>query len=265
VSLIDLLRRRTLCVALAPAQLSAVIRAGGRVLPDSALAVPLADADWRAALTAFDALLRQAAPAAKGLPLSLALSSRWCQLAMLPWSDALLDDAGARRFMDSQFAAVFGEAARGWAIVCDDAPYGQPRLACAVDRDLLDGLHSTALRHGHAIAGVESVVSIAWRALAARRPQAFALAEPGRLVLAAAAKGRIVALQAQPCHGALQDELPRAWQRWSLRAPELAGIAQVTLVSLDGEAHDGMPERFRAAALPSPLAPAYAAVAMMGH
>jgi hypothetical protein len=265
VSLTDLLRKRTLCVALAPAQLTAVIRAGRRVLPDSALAMPVADGDWRSALAAFDALLRQAAPAAKGLPLSLALSSRWCRLAMLPWSDALLDDSGARRFMEAQFAAVFGEAARGWAIACDDAPYGEPRLACAVDRDFLDGLHSTALQHGHTIAGVESVLSIAWRALAPSRPKAFALAEPGRLVLAAAAKGRIVALQAQSCHGALQDELPRAWQRWALRAPELADIALVALVSVDGAAHAGMPDRFRPAALPSPLAPAYAAVAMMGH
>jgi hypothetical protein len=267
VSLIDLLRNKTLCVALAPAQLTAAIRSGGRVLADSALSVPVdgEDGDWRAALAGFDALLRQAGPAATGLPLSVALSSCWCQLAMLPWSDALLGEAGRHRFMESQFAALFGEAARGWAIACDDAPCGEPRLACAVERDFLDGLHATALAHGHAIAGIESVLSIAWRALASVRPRAFALAEPGRLVLAAGARGRIVALQAQPCRGALQDELPRAWQRWTLRAPELADIANVALVSLGGgAAAAGLPERFRAAALPSPLAPAYAAVAMMG-
>jgi hypothetical protein len=255
-------------VALAPDQLTAVIRTGRRMQADSALTLPLegGDGDWRAALAGFDVLLRQAAPAAKALPLSLALSSRWCQLAMLPWSDALLDDTGARRFMQAQFAAIFGEAARGWTIVCDDAPYGEPRLACAVERDFLDGLHGTALQHGHVIASVESVLAIAWRALAPARPQAFALAEPGRLVLAAAVKGRIVALQAQPCHGAWQDELPRAWQRWSLRAPELADVSHVTLVNLDAGAPAAeLPARFRPTALPSPLAPVYAAVALMGR
>jgi hypothetical protein len=266
VSLTELFLDKKLCVALAPAQVTAAVRSGRRVLPGSALAVPLddQDADWRAALAGFDALLRQAGPAAKGLPLSLALSSRWCQLAMLPWSDALLDEAGARRFTEAQFAAVFGEAARGWAIASDDAPYGQPRLACAIDRDFLDGLNSTALGHGHAIASAESVLSIAWRALA--RPQAFALAEPGRLLLAAASKGRIVALQAQPCRGPLHEELPRAWQRWILRAPELAGIGQVVLVNLGDDAAGGeLPALFRVAALPSPLPPAYAIVAMMGR
>jgi hypothetical protein len=265
VSLTDLFLNQKLCVALAPAQISAAVRRGRKVLPGSELSVSLDDpeGDWRAALAGFDTLLQQAGAAAKGLPLSLALSSRWCHLAMLPWSDALFDEAGAHRFMEAQFVAVFGESARGWVIACDDAPYGHPRLACAIDRDFLDGLNSTARAHGHTIASAESVLSIAWRALA--RPRAFALAEPGRLLLAAASQGRIVALQVQPCRGPLQEELPRAWQRWTLRAPELAAIEDVALVNLGAAAEPGaMPARFRAAALPSPLAPAYAAVAMMG-
>jgi hypothetical protein len=268
VSLTDLFASRSLCVALAPGQLTAVVRRGRRVLPDSAARIALDDRDghWQGALDALQGYLKQGGSGLAGLPLSVGLSSRWCQLAMLPWSDALLERAAAARFIEGQFGAMYGEAARSWAIACDDAPYGQPRLACAIERELLDGLNNIALEHGHPCAGIESALSLAWRAIAGARPAAFAVVEPGRLVLAAAAKGRIVAVQAQSCRADWQAELPLAWQRWTLRAPELGDIAQVALVNLDERAPAAdLPPRFRPAALPAAFAAGFAAVCMVGH
>jgi len=51
----------------------------------------------------------------------------------------LLHDGSAQRFQEAQFVGIYGDVARGWATVCDDAPYGVPRLACAVERAFLEG------------------------------------------------------------------------------------------------------------------------------
>lgn len=268
MSLTDRFAGKTLCVALAPDRLCVAVRRGSRIMADSAFCIAFEHPEgrWQGALAALQGYLPQAGAALKGLPISVGLSSRWCHLLVLPWSDALLGESAAG-FMQAQFAGVFGDAARNWAITCDDAPYGHPRLACAIERDFLEGLQGIALEHGHACVAVEPLLSIGLRAIAASKPQAYALVEPGRLVLAAIAAGRITAVQAQPCRGAGQDELAQAWQRWTLRAPELGDIAEVALVSLDASSapHLALPARFRPAALPAPLPAAYAAVCLMGR
>lgn len=269
MSLTDIFSSRSVSISLAPDLLTAVVRSGKRIVAHSEVHIPASDhpdGHWEGALSAFATYLRQAGVALKGVPVSVALTTRWCQLAMLPWSDALLHERSAQRFMQAQFAGIYGDAARNWATVCDDAPYGVPRLACAIDRDFLEGLQNIAREFGHPCPSVESVLSIAWRAIAASRPQAFAIVEPGRLVLAAAAHGRIVGVQAQALRGPWENELPQAWQRWTLRAPELGEIAQVALVSLDERPSTlALPDWFEPVVLPTPPAPGYAAVAMMGY
>ena len=269
MSLTDIFSSRTVCISLAPDLLTAVVRSGKRIVAHSEVHIPHShrpDGHWEGALAAFATYLRQAGVALRGVPVSVALTNRWCQLTMLPWSDALLHERSAQRFQEAQFIGIYGEVARGWATVCDDAPYGMPRLACAVERDFIDGLRNTARDFGHPCPSIESVLSIAWRAIACSRPQAFAVVEPGRLVLAAAAHGRIVAVQAQALRGPWESELPQAWQRWTLRAPELGEIAQVALVSLDERpAALALPDWFEPAILPTPPAPGYAAAAMMGY
>lgn len=269
MSLTDIFSSRTVSISLAPDLLTAVVRSGKRIVAHSEVRIPPArhpDGHWEGALGAFATWLRQAGPALAGAPVSVALTTRWCQLAMLPWSDALLHDGSAQRFQEAQFVGIYGEVARGWATVCDDAPYGVPRLACAVERAFLDGLLTTAREFGHPCVSVESVLTIAWRAIASTRPQAFAVVEPGRLVLAAASGGRIVAVQAQALRGPWETELPRAWQRWTLRAPELGEIAQVALVSLDERLSSlDLPDTFEPALLPVAPAPGYLAAVMTGR
>ncbi|MES2298402.1 MAG: hypothetical protein V4582_15260 [Pseudomonadota bacterium] len=268
MSLIELFSNKTLCVALAPDQLTAAVRGGASFAPDSAARIALdhPEGHWQGALAALDGYLQQAGAQAKGLPLSVSLSNRWCHLTMLPWSDALLAVDTSARFLEAQFAGLFGDAARSWIVTCDDAPFGQPRLACAIERELLESVQAIAAKHGHQCVAVEPALSIAWRAVAPSRPAAFALLERGRMVLASAENGRITGVHAQACRGNWQAELAQAWQRWTLRVPQLAAIGQVALVKLDEAANGALPEPFHAARLPlHALAPAYAAVSMMGR
>ncbi|PHV04159.1 hypothetical protein CSQ96_27115 [Janthinobacterium sp. BJB412] len=169
-------------------------------------------------------------------PLEISLAGRWCQMTLAPWSEALLAEPGAARFLQNQLAAVYGDAARGWSLCADDAPYGQPRLVCGIDAALLQGLRQLAEEQGRRCRVVEPLLGAVWRALAPAKPQAFAVVEAGRMTLAALARGGIAAIQTQPCGAGWHAELAQAWRRWTLRAPELAGIAEVLVVDMSGAA-----------------------------
>jgi hypothetical protein len=233
VSLIDGLRARTLRVHLAPQQLLAVVCRGGQPLPAGAVRVAIDNpaGHWQPAVDALRVWLAHSGQSGAGLPLELSLAGRWCQMLMAPWSDALLTEAGAARFQQTQLAALYGETARAWSVAADDAPHGQPRLVCGIDAALLADLRAAA---GARCRAIEPAVSVALRARLAARPQALAVVEAGRLTLAALAGGRITAIAAQPCGAAWHGELVQAWQRWTLRAPELAQLTDIAVVDLSG-------------------------------
>ena len=255
--------RRTLHIHLAPQSLLAVVRHGGRIAEDGALHIAFSNpaGQWQAPLAALRALLAQPGTGtavqetlAARLPLHVSLSGRWCQTLMAPWSDALLSEPGASRFLNMQLAAIYGDAARAWTAGSDDAPYGQPRLVCGIATELLDALHALAAEHGTRCAAIEPLASAACAWLAPDKPEAFAVIEPGRISMAALTNGRVTAIQSQPCSPAWHGELAQAWQRWTLRAPELGAVADVAVVDLSGQpgglAAGQLPGRFRLAGSP---------------
>ncbi|MCU6496449.1 hypothetical protein LPN04_01425 [Rugamonas sp. A1-17] len=301
-SLVPLAQRR-LRVLLSPQQVLCVVRHGGRLVDGSArqIAVDGTGSHWQAAIDALRTLLQQPDIAAARLPLEISLSGRWSQLVLAPWSDALLSEPSASRFLQTQLAALYGDNARGWSVVGDDAPYGHTRLVCGVDSTLLQALKDVAAECGHACRVIEPLLATALRTLEASPPKrrrkapdaatgtlsridaapeatgtlsrikgsadavgALALIEPGRITMAALRDRRIVAIQSQPGSEAWRLELPQAWQRWTLRAPELATIEQVAVTDLSAlpPAHafapaaalhlvpDALPSRFHLSANP---------------
>ena len=257
MSLIDRFTAKTLCIGVTPAHLTCVIRNGRSFAMESARRIDIVNEnnDWRLVLAALQRYLQQPERPGAGLPISVILSSQWCRMMIVPWSDAMLKDGSMARFLQSQYMALYGDEARDWAIATDDAGYGQPRLACGMERDLLQGLQQLALDNKHACQSIESVVSVAWRAIAdvsGGEHTAFAVAEPRWLTICKLEKGRITAVHSQACDSAWPAELVRAWQRWTLRLPELAAITQVALLNLTGEVlKDALPAPFKSVLLPS--------------
>ncbi|WP_229210393.1 hypothetical protein [Duganella sp. CF517] len=195
---------------------------------------------WQAGLDALGAMLNGTTKAWAGLPLEISLSGRWSHMVVAPWSDALLSEPGAARFLQSQLTALYGDAARGWHVVGDDAPYGQARTVCGIDATLLRALAELAGDCGRFCRVIEPLLCTALRCLPAEesraRSAALALIETGRITMAALDRGRIVAIQSQPAGGAWRQELPQAWQRWTLRVPELTAIERVAVVDLGATA-----------------------------
>ena len=257
MSLIERVAGTTVCLHLAPQALHGVQRRAGRPIADSAFHLPIAnpDASWDVALASLRGWLEQ--DSGKKLPLAVSLASRWCALLMVPWSGALLEKGSAQRFLHSQFGAVYGEGARAWRLAADDAPYGQPRLACGIDAALLQGVQDAAAAQGRRCLSIEPIAGPAWRSIAVgkpagSKPAAFALVEAGRLLLATSSGGRITALHSQSCDTAWGEELERAWRRWNLRAPQLDAIERVALIDLSGAPQANVPERFAPIAVAGP-------------
>ncbi|MGV8866420.1 MAG: hypothetical protein ACOH2S_05830 [Janthinobacterium svalbardensis] len=244
MSLIERVSRATVCLHLAPHGLYGVLRRAGRPVADSTFHLPIAnpEASWQVALAALRGWLEQHNE--KRLPLAVSLASRWCAMLMVPWSGTLLDRSSAQRFLHGQFAAVYGDGTRAWRLAADDAPYGKPRLACGIDGALLQGVQDAVAAHGRRCLSIEPIVGPAWRSIAGGKPNAFALVEAGRLLLATTSGGRITALHSQSCGAAWGEELDSAWRRWTLRAPQLDAIEHVALLDLSGVPQAEVPERF---------------------
>lgn len=257
------LARRSLGIHLAPQQLLCVVRQGRRMIEGSSRHVDIANPDghWQTSVDALRTVLRQQAAEWAGLPLEISLSSRWSQMLLAPWSDALLSEPAATRFLQSQMIALYGDAARAWSIACDDAPYGQARAVSGVDSATLQALKEVSAECGHPCRAIEPALGAVLRLLAQRgdtAPAALALVETGRITMAALDGGRIAAIQSQPAGAAWTLELPQAWQRWTLRAPELAGVEQVAVVDLDAVSAQAamLPARFQLADSPFGAQPA---------
>lgn len=168
-----------------------------------------------------------------------------------------MSEPGATRFLQMQLSAVYGDSARNWQVACDDAPYGEPRLACGLDGDLLQVLQGLCADLRFPCTAMEPVTSTVCGAHAARpgnrSGNAVALLEQGgRITMAALDKGRVAALTTQAASGNWAMELPQAWQRWALRTPILAGMAEVAVVDLSGQAAAlaGLPALFRVVETP---------------
>lgn len=254
---------RTLNVHLAPQQLRCVARQGRRTIEGSAqhVAIDNPNGHWQTSADALRILLLQQAAEWRGLQLEISLSGRWSQMLLAPWSDALLSEPSATRFLQSQMAALYGDAARGWRIASDDAPYGQARAASGVDSTLLQALIEVSTECGHPCHVIEPALGAVLRLLEQRgdaMSSALALVETGRITMAALNNGRITAMQSQPAGGAWTLELPQAWQRWTMRAPELAVIAQVAVIDLDAATAQAatLPARFQLADSPFGTPPA---------
>ena len=244
--------QRSLAIHLAPQQLLCVVRQGGRAIEGSAqqIAINNPNGHWQASVDVLGSLLRQYDAEWARLPLEIGLSSRWCQMLLAPWSDALLAEPSATRFLLSQMTALYGDAARTWSIACDDAPYGQARVTSGVDSALLQSLKEISTEYNHPCRAIEPALGLVLRLSVPRggaMPAAVALVEAGRITMAALTGGRVTAIQSQPASTAWMLELPQAWQRWTLRAPELASFQQVAVINLDAVSDQALalPERFR--------------------
>jgi len=213
-----------IAIGLAPEGVAACRSVGKSLEVREHAAEPAFERDWRPALACLDELLAEGR--SRGARLTVALSHSLTRFLGVPWSDELMDRRRAQHYLRAQFAAVFGEVSEQWTFAAEDAPRGQPRLACAVDDELLAALHRTAQAQG---ARIESIAP--WLVTAFNRACEgmasdgwFAAIEPGRLALVEVRAGGARQIALQNWSGDCAPVLERSVSRTVLRTGSASGL-----------------------------------------
>ena len=76
------------------------------------------------------------------------VSNNYCRYISLPWSDVMLAKQTRLAYLRSAFAEIYGNAAYDWEMTVQAAPYGQSRIACAMDSAVLQTLRQECAASG---------------------------------------------------------------------------------------------------------------------
>lgn len=165
--------------------------------------------DWRAAVDALPALLRQRACREA----SVVLADQFVRYALLPWSQAVKSADQWLALARHRFNALHGAAAASWEVkVTETAPNGA-RLACAVDRELIERLALAFTQSNVVLVSVEPFLIAAFnriRGTVGGGSCWIVVEEPGRLTLALIQRGAWVAIRSR-----------RSDERWRMVLPEI--------------------------------------------
>ena len=181
-----------------------------RVMVSGAKAVELPSADdWRPAVEALPEILKSH----KSREASVVLADQFVRYALLPWNEAVKSPAQWLALARHRFSALHGAAAAEWNVkVTDTAPRG-PRLACAVDGGLVDGLAGCFAGAGVKLVSVQPFLVAAFnriRQMVGNASCWIVVEEPGRLTLALIQRGAWVAIRSR-----------RSDERWRVALPEI--------------------------------------------
>jgi hypothetical protein len=220
--------RDQLRIALSPQRVVAVRLSGllrRHVAAKEILACDDTVPNWKSALDAVTQALRSR-PSWQDADASVVLSNHFARYQLLPWSDEIGSDAELVAYARQSFAQVHGEAAKGWAVSVDEARRGQPSLACAVDRGLIDGLDQAFAISKSRLVSVQPYLASAFNTLRkgfADESAWFVVVEDGKLLLSLLLKGKWQAVAARKVSAETwAEELPLLLDReWRLK-----GIAE---------------------------------------
>lgn len=149
---------------------------------------------WCQAAQALEPLLEGAGRGA----LTLVLSSRFVRFALIPWSEQIASPEELEAYARFRYQEVYGACADDWQLRVAPAPAGQPRLAAALERGLLEPLQAALKACGGRLASVQPYLMVAFNRFTGQLPAGdflFVLAEPGRSTLLLAREGRWAAVR----------------------------------------------------------------------
>jgi hypothetical protein len=207
--------------------------------------------EWRAAVDALAEVFAQA----KGPEASIVLADQFVRYVLLAPNEALKNDEQWLALARHRFGAIYGPAAAAWDVkVTETAPMG-PRIACALERELLEALAESATRSGAALVSVQPFLVAAFNRLNEKTRKMLGdgtcwlvVEEPGRLTLALLLRGVWTAIRSRRIDARWQMVLPQILERESaflgLDKPCTSVVA-----CTQGEFDEALHEDFRAQAV----------------
>ena len=131
---------------------------------------------------------------------TVVLSNHFVRYSLVPWSAALATPAEEAAYLRHHFAKIHGERAKGWVFRASEGPRGEPRLASAVDAELVAAIRALFAKGGPAkLVSVQPALMHVFNGARASVPQPagawLVIAEPDRACIALHANGAFRAVQ----------------------------------------------------------------------
>jgi hypothetical protein len=178
------------------------------------------DGGWTAPVEALGATL-----AGRKGEAAVVLADQFVRYALLPYNETLKTPEQWQALATHRFNTLHGPRAAEWQInVTETAPMG-PRLACAVDRALIERLASIFTAAGLHLASVQPFLVAAFNRIRKSVGNGacwIVVEEPGRLTLALLQRGMWVAIRGRRADKNWRNVLPEILERESA----FLGLAQ---------------------------------------
>jgi hypothetical protein len=171
--------------AMRPQGVAVVRRRAGRKaldLKDTIVCEPAEEEiSWAAPLAALREFL--ARPATTEGDLSVVLSNHFARFLIVPWNGEISNSEELQNYAAACFEDVYGEATATWEIRVSSEKTGKPRIACALDRGLINGLQEAVAGSKLRLVSVQPYLMTAFNLLSRPFRESdfvFVLAEAGR-------------------------------------------------------------------------------------
>lgn len=164
---------------------------------------------WRAAVEALPGIFK----AHSSREASVVLADQFARYALLPWSEAIKTHEQWLGLARHRFSALHGAVAAQWDVKVAETASRGPRLACAVDQELLEALASACESAGVNLLSVQPFLAAAFNRIRARVGAGscwIVVEEPGRLTLALIQRGVWLAVRSR-----------RSDERWRIVLAEI--------------------------------------------
>jgi hypothetical protein len=166
-------------------------------------------AEWRAAVDALPEVMKDL----RNQEVSLVIADQFVRYVLLPWNAAMKTAEQWMALARHRLTAIHGAAAAGWEVrLTETAPTG-PRLACAVDRELIEALAEKCAVAQVRLASVQPFLVAGFNRIRTHVGNGscwLVVEEPGRLTLAFIQRGVWLAIRSR-----------RVDERWRLVLPEI--------------------------------------------
>lgn len=182
---------------------------------------------WRAALTALEQAFTESGAGRKEC--EIVLSNHFVRYTLVPWESGISDEDEIENYARLRFNETYGaEAVAKWDVQVGTPVYGAPRLACAVDRNLMEALRAVCAAQRVRLRGVRPLLVASFdrcRKLLRGPRFWFATAEDGRLCLAGIEDYAWRTLASERMGRNLEGALRGAFEREALVMPTVSGDA----------------------------------------
>lgn len=161
--------------------------------------------------------------------------SSWCRTWVEPWNSQFLSTDAIAPHLTQSFETAFGGPCEEWALRAEDAPYGKPRLVCAMKTDFIEALKGIASKYGVRLLSMRPAALAALKALARRNNVGngpVVVVEDGLLALYSFEDERIVTVVQERWGQSWQRSLSGALQRAMLRQPGTFEVEDVWVINL---------------------------------